>query len=62
MIIADDIRLPRVDELPPNLATMIVGKVLAEAYREAIDAPLPECLAQVLRELEEREALDRQRP
>ena len=47
MIIADDIRLPRVDELPPNLATMIVGKVLAEAYREAVDAPLPECLAQV---------------
>jgi hypothetical protein len=62
MIIADDIRLPRVDEPPPNLAVMIVGKALAEAYREALDGSLPERLARILREIEEREVMDGQRP
>jgi hypothetical protein len=62
MIITDDIRLPRVDQPPPNLALMIVGKALAAAYREAGDDPLPEGLTRLLRELEEREAADRQLP
>jgi hypothetical protein len=60
MIIADDIRLPHV-EPPPNLAVMIVGKALAEAYRAAMDGPLPERLTRILREIEEREIMDGQR-
>ena len=62
MIIADDIRLPHVDEPPPNLAVMIVGKALAEVYRESIGDLLPERLAHILREIEEREVMDGQRP
>jgi hypothetical protein len=62
MIITDDVRLPHVDQLPPNLALMIVGKALAAAYREAGDDPLPEGLTRILRELEEREAADGQLP
>jgi hypothetical protein len=61
MIIANDIRLPHVDEPPPNLAVMIVGKALAEAYRAAMDGPLPERLTRILREIEEREIMDGQR-
>ena len=62
MIIADDIRLPHVDKPPPNLAVMIVGKALAEAYRESIGDPVPEPLTRILREIEEREVMDGQRP
>lgn len=61
MIIADDIRLPDVDEPPPNLALMIVGKALADAYRDAVEEPLPECLSRILREIEERAAADGRR-
>ena len=62
MIIADDIRLPHGDEPPPKLAVLMVGKALAEACREAVDGPLPERLTDILREIEEREAMDGQRP
>jgi hypothetical protein len=61
MNVADDFRLPHVNEPPPNLALMIVGKALADAYRESVHAPLPECLALILRELEKREAADERR-
>jgi hypothetical protein len=61
MIIADDIRLPHVDEPPPNLAVMIVGKALAEAYREALEGPLPKRLTRILRKIEEPEVMDGQR-
>jgi hypothetical protein len=48
-------RLPRVDEVPANLALMVLGKALARVY-EAEDArPLPDSLARILREIELRE-------
>ena len=62
MILADDIRLPHADEPPPNLAVLMVGKALAEACREAVAGPVPERLARILREIEEREVMDGQRP
>ena len=58
---ADNLRLPHVEEPPPNLALMIVGRALADTYREAVDGPLPECLTRILSELEQREADDGQR-
>ena len=61
MTIADDIRLPHVDEPPPNLALMIVGKALADTYREAVDDPFPECLTRILDDLEQWETNDGQR-
>jgi hypothetical protein len=61
MIRHETLHLPRVDEPPPNLALMVLGKALAQAYLEPIDRPLPPALAKIVREIEEREALaDRQ--
>jgi hypothetical protein len=55
MNVAEDCRLPRVDETPPNLALMVLGRALAEVYRDTIGQPLPEPLARILREIEDRE-------
>ena len=59
MMIADDLRLPRVDDPPRNLAMMMVGRALAETLRDTIDAPLPEPLARILREIEQWERTNR---
>jgi hypothetical protein len=56
MIAMNSLRLPRVDEPPPNLALMVLGKALAQAYLEPINQPLPPALARIVREIEEREA------
>jgi hypothetical protein len=56
MITTDILRLPRVDEPPPNLALMVLGKALAQAYAEPVDQPLPATLASIVSEIEEREA------
>ena len=61
MIIANEIQHPELDEPAPNLALMLVGKALAETYRDAVDAQLPECLMCIVRELAEREAADEER-
>jgi hypothetical protein len=57
MIRTDQLRLPRVDEPPPNLALMVLGKALAQAYAEPVDQPLPSTLARIVDEIERREAL-----
>jgi hypothetical protein len=54
MIAAEDLRLPRVDEPPPNLPLLVLGRTLAVAYREVLDQPLPEALARVVRQIEQR--------
>jgi len=59
MTIADDLRLPRVDDSPPNLAMMMVDRALAETLRDTLDAPLPEPLARILREIERWECMNR---
>jgi hypothetical protein len=58
MIKAENLRLPRVDKPPPNLVLMLIGKALAETYRDAMDQPLPEPLARIVRDIETREAPD----
>lgn len=55
MINKDHLRLPRVDEPPPNLALMVLGKALAQAYSEPVDQPLPATLARIVHEIERRE-------
>ena len=55
MIAADEPRLPRIDDPPPNLALMVIGKALATAYRSSTDEPLPRTLAAIVREIEQRE-------
>ena len=56
MIAADEPRLPRIDDPPPNLALMVIGKALATAYRSSTDEPLPRTLASPDRaQIEQRE-------
>ena len=45
------IRLPRVDDLPTNIATLMIARALAEGYRDALNAPIPERLAVILRRI-----------
>ncbi len=47
-----DMRLPRVADLPPDVATFMIARALAEVYRDALNAPVPERLAAVLRRIE----------
>jgi hypothetical protein len=51
-----DARLPRVDDLPPNVATFMIARAFAEIYRDSVEAPLPEPLAAILRQIESWEA------
>ena len=52
MIDDKDLRLPQIEELPPNLALMILGKALTESYRDTIEQPLPELLARLVQQIE----------
>jgi hypothetical protein len=41
-----------VHDVTPDVALLIVGRVLAEAYSGTVEEPLPDALAEVLRRLE----------
>jgi hypothetical protein len=45
-------RLPRVDDLPGNIVTLMIVRALAEVYRDALRQPIPERLAAILRRIE----------
>jgi hypothetical protein len=55
MIAADGPKLPRIDDPPPNLALMVIGKALAKAYQSSLEEPLPRTLAAIARDIEARE-------
>lgn len=48
--------LPHANSLHPQFPVSMIGGVLAEAFRDTIEAPLPEHLAEILRRLENQEA------
>ena len=49
-----EVRLPRVDELHPDLATFIIARAFAEVYRDVLEEPVPEPLAAILRRMRTR--------
>ncbi|WP_262297614.1 hypothetical protein [Microvirga sesbaniae] len=51
-----DARLPHVNDLHPHVATLIIGRAVAESYRDVIDAPIPDRLVAILRQMETGEA------
>jgi hypothetical protein len=55
MDVDKDVRLPRVGETPPNLALMVLGKALAQAYGDTVDETLPAPLARIVSQIQERE-------
>jgi hypothetical protein len=58
MIGSDEVHLPRINEPPPNLALMVIGRALAQAYGEVGARPLPEDLGHILLQIEEREVCE----
>lgn len=56
-----DERLPDVDDAHPDVATLMFARAFAETYRDMFDAPVPEPLAAILRQVEGRDA-DQERP
>jgi hypothetical protein len=51
-----DVRLPHVNDLHPSVATFMLARAFAETYRDVLNAPVPEPLVAILRQMEIREA------
>jgi hypothetical protein len=49
-----DVRLPRVDDLHPDVATFMIARAFAEVYRDMLEEPVPEPLMAILRRMEAR--------
>jgi len=53
---AGDVRLPHVNNLHPDVATFMIARAFAETYRDVLEAPIPEPLVVILRQMETRKA------
>ena len=51
-----EVRLPRVDELQPDVATFMIARAFADFYRDVLEEPVPEPLAAILRRMRTRGA------
>jgi hypothetical protein len=51
-----DVRLPHVNDLHSDVATFMIARAFAETYRDVLDAPVPDPLVAILRQMEIREA------
>jgi hypothetical protein len=49
-----DVRLPHVNDLHPDVATFMIARAFAEVYRDMLDAPIPDPLVAILRQMENR--------
>ena len=45
---AGDVRLPRVTDVSPDVATFMIARAFAEAYRDVLAEPVPEPLMAIL--------------
>lgn len=50
-----DVRLPHVNDLHPNVATFMIARAFAEVYKDVLEAPVPDPLVAILRQMEIRE-------
>jgi hypothetical protein len=51
-----DVRLPHINDLHPDVATLMIARAFAETYRDVLDAPVPDPLVAILRQMEIRKA------
>ena len=56
---SDDERLPHAADLRPDVATLMIARAFAETYRDVFDAPVPEPLVAILRQMESEVEQDR---
>jgi hypothetical protein len=47
-----DERLPHADDFHLDVATLMIARAFAETYRDVFDAPVPEPLVAILRQIE----------
>jgi len=47
-----DVRLPDVNDLHPDVATFMIARAFAETYRDVLEAPVPDPLVAILRQME----------
>jgi hypothetical protein len=47
-----DVRLPHVNDFQPDVATFMFARAFAETYRNVLDAPIPEPLVAIMRQME----------
>lgn len=52
---ASDVRLPHVNDLHPDVATFMIARAFAETYRDVLEAPVPDPLVAILRQMEIKE-------
>jgi hypothetical protein len=51
-----DVRLPRVADICPDVATFMIARAFAEVYRDVLEEPVPEPLVAILQRMVGREA------
>jgi hypothetical protein len=51
-----DVRLTHINDLHPDVATLMIARAFAETYRDVLDAPVPDPLVAILRQMEIRKA------
>ncbi|WP_201836075.1 hypothetical protein [Microvirga zambiensis] len=49
-----EVRLPRVDEIHPDVATFMIARAFAEVYRDVLEEPVPGPLVAILRRMDSR--------
>jgi hypothetical protein len=49
---SSDERLPHADDLYLDIATLMIARAFAETYRDVSEAPVPEPLVAILRQME----------
>jgi hypothetical protein len=59
---SSDVRLPHVNDLHPDVATFMIARAFAETYRDVLDAPIPDPLVVILRQMEIRETAHEHSP
>jgi hypothetical protein len=56
--VSGDVRLPHVNDLHPDVATFMIARAFAETYRDVLEAPVPDPLVAILKQMDVREADD----
>jgi hypothetical protein len=50
--VSGDVRLSQVNDPCPDVATFLIARAFAETYRDVFDAPVPDPLVAILRQME----------
>jgi len=49
-----DVHLPRIDDMPRDVATLMIARAFAEVYRDVLKEPVPKRLMAIVRRMQSR--------